>query len=206
MNKIAIIDYGVGNIGSIQNMISRLSAESYLVNNPIDILKADKIILPGVGHFDHGMKMLQERKLIEAISEYALVLKKPILGICLGAQLMTKGSDEGESKGLCFFDAEVRHFSKLISQTDFRVPHMGWNEIKVVKDNLLCENLPEPARFYFVHSYYLQMNDQRDVMTTTTYGLPFTSGIQKENIYAVQFHPEKSHKYGLRLMNNFIII
>lgn len=207
MNKIAIIDYGVGNIGSIQNMINRLSGESYLVDNRNDIIEADKIILPGVGHFDHGMKMLRERSLVEPLTEYALVLRKPILGICLGAQLMTLKSEEGESKGLGFFNAEVKHFNKLFDKSVERIPHMGWNEVEINEEDKFCKDLPRPTRFYFVHSYYLEAKNEREILMTTSYGgTKFTSAMYRDNIFAVQFHPEKSHKYGLKLMENYLKI
>jgi len=204
--KVAIIDYGAGNIGSIKNMISRLSVESYLVQYPEDLLKADKVILPGVGSFDHGMKMLQEKNLVNAITEYSMVLKKPILGICLGAQLMMKKSEEGLLPGLSFFEGRVKHFSKLHTDSVLRIPHMGWNKVETIRPNALLENLPQPARFYFVHSYYLELKNTEEIMMTSVYGDTFTCAMYRDNIFAVQFHPEKSHKYGLKLMDNFLKI
>jgi glutamine amidotransferase len=203
---IGIINYGVGNIGSIENMLSRMSVEYMIISSPEEIFKVDKLILPGVGKFDYGMNMLIENNLVDAIKEYALVLKRPILGICLGAQLMLKSSEEGEMSGLGFFDGKSVHFSKLISQNNIRIPHMGWSNVVLNKNIKILDNIELPARFYFVHSYYMTTDNKDDIMFTSIYGDEFISGLHKSNIYAVQFHPEKSHKYGLKMLENFIKI
>lgn len=198
---IKIIDYGAGNIGSITNMLLRLGQECEVTNDPEKINKATKLILPGVGKFDYGMSKLKESGLIEILNEKALVEKIPILGICLGAQLMTKSSQEGEIPGLSWFDAEVLKFKDGL----LRVPHMGWNSVYPCINDRITFNLTE-SRFYFVHSYYIHSNNPDEVMFTSTYGQEFAAGLKKNNIYAVQFHPEKSHKFGIQLFENFLSI
>jgi glutamine amidotransferase len=202
--KIGIIDYGAGNIGSIQNMIRRLGGESYIVQDAQAVMAADKLVLPGVGNFDHGMQMLIDKNLVEPIKAFMNSKQWPLLGICLGAQLLTKKSEEGQLSGLGFFDAEVLHFSKLENTENIRIPHMGWNFIHYEDDKHLLCNLPQQPRFYFVHSYYLHSNASSEVFCTANYKTPFAAGLQKDNVWAVQFHPEKSHKYGMQLFQNFL--
>lgn len=205
MSKIVIINYGIGNLVSVQNMLKKAGAEDVLISNDIDdILHADKLLLPGVGHFDFGMKKLNDSGLISIIEEKVLSQKTPILGICLGAQLMTQRSDEGNAKGLGWVDAETIAFDKSKLPSEIKIPHMGWNYVKIQQDNALFQNMHESPRFYFVHSYHLKMNDEKDVWLETNYGYEFCAAFQRNNIYACQFHPEKSHKYGLRLMENFV--
>ena len=204
MRKIGIIDYGAGNIGSIQNMITRLGGESFIVQNSKELLQADKIILPGVGNFDHGMKMLIDKNLVDPINEFLKIKQRPFLGICLGAQLLTQKSEEGHLSGFGYFNAEVIHFTKLLNTEKIRIPHMGWNYIEYQEDKILFKNMPPMPRFYFVHSYFLHSNSTSEVLCTTNYKTPFTSGLQKDNVWAVQFHPEKSHKYGKHLLQNFL--
>ena len=199
---ITIIDYGAGNIGSITNMLLRLGKSCEVTNDPEKIKKATKLILPGVGKFDYGMTKLKESGLTEILNEKVLGEKIPILGICLGAQLMTKSSEEGEMSGLSWFDAEVVKFN---GETK-RIPHMGWNSVHSCIDDIMTANLPENPRFYFVHSYYIHSNRPDEIMFTTIYGHEFVSGLMKNNIYAVQFHPEKSHKFGIQLFKNFLSI
>lgn len=202
---IAIIDYGAGNIGSISNMLKRLGTKSMVTSRPEEIAAADKLILPGVGSFDYGISSLRNSGLIASLTNKVVIEKTPILGICLGAQLMTQRSEEGELPGLGWFDAKVSKFS-FAPESNLRVPHMGWNFINVEQENQLSVNLPAKSRFYFVHSYFLSANNESDVMMTTRYGREFASGLARENIYAVQFHPEKSHKFGLQLFKNFLAI
>lgn len=201
---IGVIDYGAGNIGSILNMIKKAGGKARLVRTPEEIADTEKLILPGVGHFDHGMNALHASGLTDALHQSVLSDRKPILGICLGAQLMTRRSEEGTSDGLAWIDAEVRKFRPESSTRRLRVPHMGWNHVRPVKESRLVFRLPEPSRFYFVHSYYIDCNEPADILFTTSYGHDFTSGFERENIFAVQFHPEKSHKYGYQLLQNFI--
>lgn len=200
---ITIIDYGAGNIGSIVNMVNRMGGESKVTTLASDLIEAKKIILPGVGNFDFGMKKLNESGFIETLEKKVLNDKVPILGICLGAQMMCKNSEEGNLKGFGWFDANVKKFD-FENQNELRIPHMGWNYIENKKENLITEGLAEKSKFYFVHSYYISSNNPSEILLETNYGLPFVSALQKENIYAVQFHPEKSHKFGMQLFKNFI--
>ncbi len=198
---IAIINYGAGNISSVKNMIQRLGYECIVTSSEEELDKAERIILPGVGHFDHGMKNLKETGLIDSLYENVFDKKKPFLGICLGAQLLTKGSEEGSIPGLGWFDAYTKEF-KLTG--GFKVPHMGWNYVKYEKASPLFNHEFEDPRYYFVHKYYLSPSNNKDVLATSEYGVSFCSALSKNNIFGVQFHPEKSHKYGMTLLNNFI--
>ncbi|WP_118974022.1 imidazole glycerol phosphate synthase subunit HisH [Taibaiella koreensis] len=199
---IAIIDYGVGNIGSVINMFKRIGVKDVVfTRQEQEIAQADKILLPGVGAFDRGMECLGNSGLIPILRKCALEDKKPFLGICLGMQLLTKGSEEGQKPGLGFIDAETVNFS-FPPGSPYKIPHMGWNTVTVHKPNPLLDG-SEEQRFYFVHSYYVHCNQAEDIMGTTDYGSAFTCAIQKDNIFATQFHPEKSHKYGMKLLQNF---
>ncbi|PXF63037.1 imidazole glycerol phosphate synthase subunit HisH [Kangiella spongicola] len=199
--KVAIVDYGAGNIGSVQNMLKRVGAESCLAKSRSDILSANLLILPGVGSFDYGIMKLRESKLLPYIEEAVFQNKIPILGICLGMQLLTKGSDEGGLPGLGWIDA----YAHKIERDDmFRVPHMGWNIAKPIVDIELTKGLHDSARFYFVHSYEVHCESADNILFKTNYGTEFSSGIYKDNIFGVQFHPEKSHKFGMQLLRNFI--
>ena len=198
---VTIIDYGVGNLGSILNMFKKIGVEAKLTQSINDVIDAKKLLLPGVGSFDYGMKMLNDTGYVEASNQKVLTEKISILGICLGMQLMTKRSDEGSLNGLGWFDAETVKFD--LDTTIFKVPHMGWNEVKVEKPNKLFEHMYDEPRFYFVHSYHIKCNKKEDVLLTTKYGYDFVCGIRKDNIYGAQFHPEKSHKYGMKLLKNF---
>jgi glutamine amidotransferase len=202
---IAIINYGLGNLGSIQNMLRRVGYTDVIISNsPEEINKADRLILPGVGAFDNGMQKINDSGLLDILNEQALVIKKPILGICLGMQLLTQGSEEGNLKGLGWIDAETRKFNFGENIEGLKIPHMGWNEVGIAKDHPLCNNLPKPSRFYFVHSYYVKCHQIGQELMSCNYGLDFTCAIQQDNIMGVQFHPEKSHKFGMELLKNFI--
>tara|TARA_B100000945_G_C20360628_1_gene586937 strand:- start:211 stop:810 length:600 start_codon:yes stop_codon:yes gene_type:complete len=196
---VIIIDYKVGNVGSISNMIKYIGFDALISNDINKIKSASKIILPGVGSFDHGMKNLKNSNLIEVLNEKVLNDKIPILGICLGAQLLTKSSQEGNEIGLGYLEALTLKFN----ENNLKLPHMGWNYIDINKKSLLMVDLPEKSKFYFVHKYYMK-GKKEDVLTTTEYGSSFHSSLEKDNIFAVQFHPEKSHKYGMQLMKNFM--
>lgn len=196
---ICIIDYDVGNIGSIENMIKKIGHECVISRDPIVIKNAKKLLLPGVGSFDYAMNKLEEFNLIEILNEEVLINKKPILGICLGMQLMTKGSDEGLKKGLGWIDA----FTNSFRVNDLKVPHMGWNIVNIKKDSVLVNDFFLENRFYFVHSFFVDCKNKEDILYSTNYGLEFVSGFLKENICGVQFHPEKSHKFGKKLFENF---
>jgi glutamine amidotransferase len=200
---IYIVDYGIGNLGSIENIILRTGGEVRISSNPTEIEKATKLILPGVGNFDYGMKKLNESGLNELIEQKALKEKIPTLGICLGAQMMCKSSEEGIEPGLGWFDANVKKFD-FLDNAQLRVPHMGWNFVKTKKDSLITKDLAENSRFYFVHSYHMLPNVKEDLLFETSYGYNFASGLQRDNLYALQFHPEKSHSFGKQIFKNFI--
>ncbi|MDF2436733.1 MAG: hisH [Bacteroidota bacterium] len=202
---IAIIDYGCGNLGSIKNMIRKIGGEAVITSNIDEIRQAKKIILPGVGSFDTGMNNLKKSGFIDILNEKAFNEKVPFLGICLGMQLMTKGSEEGSEPGLAWFDAETIKF-KFEKSSVNKIPNMGWKHVYQKKESAyLKEMYPEP-RFYFVHSYYVKSNKPEDVLTTSTYGTEYVSGFEKGNLCGVQFHPEKSHKFGMKLFTNFLSI
>lgn len=201
---IAIINYGVGNLGSIQNMLKKVGhSENVITNNPDEINKAEKLILPGVGAFDAGMQKIKESGLLDVLNNNALVIKKPVLGICLGMQLLGKGSEEGTLPGLGWIDAYTRKFQFGDEYKHLKIPHMGWNEVKPVKEHLLIKDLPAPSRFYFVHSYYVKCANATDELLRCNYGIDFTCSVQNANIMGVQFHAEKSHKFGMQLLKNF---
>lgn len=200
---IIIIDYGMGNLGSILNMLKKIGASAIVSSSLEEIRKAEKLILPGVGAFDNGMKNLNDRGLTVVLREQVIEKGKPILGICLGMQLLTKRSEEGRTEGLGWIDAETVRFRFGEAQEGLKIPHMGWNTVNVMKESPLFKDMSEDPRFYFVHSYHVVCNDPGDVLTTTYYGYDFTSSVQRENMTGVQFHPEKSHKFGMRLLENW---
>lgn len=197
---VVIVDYGAGNMGSIQNMFKKLGQESVITSDETIILEATKLVLPGVGSFDSAMEKLNALKIVDALNKKVLEEKTPILGICLGMQLLAKKSDEGTLNGLGWIDAEV----KKLSPSNLKVPHMGWNIPRIQKTSNLALDLPHESRFYFVHSYYMDCNNQNDVLMNVSYGDEFCVAIEHENIMGVQFHPEKSHVFGLSLLKNFI--
>lgn len=201
---ITIIDYGMGNIGSLENMLNRLGSKVELANTCADIDKAEKLILPGVGHFDNAMEQLGNLDLIGVLNKKVQVEKIPILCICLGAQLIMRKSEEGNRPGLGWIEGEVVRF-RLPENSDLRIPHMGWNTINIKQESPLFINVYNP-RFYFVHSYHLLCDNENDIMATSIHGYEFIAGVQHENIYATQFHPEKSHKFGMQLMKNYLEI
>lgn len=199
---VAIINYGLGNLTSIKNMCRRLGIEATITNDPEIIRSASKLILPGVGHFKRGMENLHNSGLKALLDELVLVKKKPILGICLGAQLMTKHSEEGNVEGLGWVDAHTVRFDQS-KDNSMKVPHMGWSEIATTGGNPLWSDLPEDPRFYFVHTYHFQFTDNTEVSATCHHSYDFVCAFQKENIYGTQFHPEKSHKFGMKVLENF---
>ncbi len=199
---IHIIDYGAGNISSIQNMLKKIGADAVITSDPSEIRDAKKIILPGVGSFDTGMKLLNDRGWIDPLNKKVLNEKIAVLGVCLGLQLMCKQSEEGKLKGLGWIDADVVRFNMDRAEEPIRIPHMGWNSVEQLKDVTLLKTIEE-QRFYFVHSYHLANVPQKYQWLSTHYGYDFISGVQDENIYGVQFHPEKSHRFGMTLLKNF---
>lgn len=200
---ITIVNYNAGNIKSIQNMLKRIGVDSIISGSIDDIKNAKKLILPGVGHFDYGMKNLKESGIIEVLNNKVIIEKTPILGICLGAQLLGTKSEEGSEEGLNWIEMDVVKFDKKLMHQDLKIPHMSWNDINITKKSKLMEGLDNDARFYFVHSYHMKPLNKKDVLTSTNYGYEFVSSVQKDNIYGVQFHPEKSHKFGMKLLTNF---
>ena len=199
---VTILNYGLGNFGSIQNMFHYLEVDTQVTSDIKIIKKASKIILPGVGAFDTAMKKLSNiNGLIDMLNEKALIEKIPILGICLGMQILTQGSEEGVSSGLNWIPAKVYKFPY---NKKLKVPHMGWNSINQIKKNSLGKNLDEKTKFYFVHSYYVKAKNKENVIFTTKHIINFDSAIQSENIFGVQFHPEKSHKFGVKIFKNFL--
>lgn len=201
---IVIIDYGAGNLGSIQNMLHKLGVESKISSEKEDLIRATKLILPGVGSFDYGMSKLKELDLIDSLKMRVNEEHTPILGVCLGVQLFCKSSEEGILPGLGWFDAQVVRFPAEVNGKKLRVPHMGWDVATLTKQGKLFSELPEDARFYFVHSYHIQSNTKEDVLATSHYGVTFHSALERSNIVGVQFHPEKSHKFGKQIYKNFI--
>lgn len=200
---ITIIDYGLGNVRSIFAKLHQMGEEVQISNDSTDIEDSDKFILPGVGAFDTGMKNLTELGLSELLHKKIIREKSPILGICLGMQLITQKSEEGVRNGLGYIPAKAIKFHFNLDP-NFPVPHIGWNTIAIKNvDSPLLKGIPEASRFYFVHSYYVKCEDEADITANTCYGITFTSIIQHENIHGVQFHPEKSHHQGLTLLKNF---
>ena len=198
---IVIVDYGVGNLSSVSNMIRKAGGTVCVSRDPNEILAADKLLLPGVGHFDRGMNMLNSSGIRDALDRFALDLKKPVLGICLGAQILGTGSEEGVELGLGWIDMQCR---RLPSTPGLRVPHMGWNQIVLNQSSPLSDHITEDARFYFVHSYFMECAKAQDVLATTTHGIDFACAVRAGNIYGTQFHPEKSLRHGLAMMKAFV--
>jgi glutamine amidotransferase len=201
--KIVIIDYGLGNLGSMANMLKKIGAQAVVSSDPLVIEKAEKLILPGVGSFDGGMKNLASRGLLTVINKRVLEDKVSILGVCLGMQLLSKRSEEGQLSGLGWLDTETIRFKFEDANYNLKIPHMGWNQVTVHQSHPLFTDLEEVNRFYFVHSYHVVCANQDNVLASSSYGFSFTSAIVKDNIMGVQFHPEKSHKFGMLLLKNF---
>ena len=201
--KIVIIDYGMGNLRSAQKKFIRVNANIEISSDPSIISNADKLVLPGVGHFANGITKLKEYGIWDILNKKVLEDKTPILGICLGMQLMAKHSEEGDVEGLAWFDADIIKF-RVKDQLKYKVPHMGWNNAVINKETELFKAVSEGAMFYFVHSFHIKCNNKEDILTTTEYEYSFTSAIQKNNIYGTQFHPEKSHDFGDQVFKNFV--
>lgn len=197
---ISIIDYGMGNLGSICNMLRRVGAACEIVNDPAQVRTARKLLLPGVGAFDQAMERIESRGLKEVLDQKVLEERVPILGICLGMQLLTRSSAEGTRKGFGWIGADTLKFPAL---PGLKVPHMGWNRVAATQPSPLTHGLSEEARFYFVHSYFVQADDPQDVVLQAEYGVRFAAAIARDNIFGAQFHPEKSHRFGMQLFANF---
>lgn len=198
---IAIVDYGMGNLGSIRNMLRRVGARTVVTGDPDEIAVASKVLLPGVGRFDAAMREISARGLREVLDHVALEQRLPTLGICLGMQLITRGSEEGDAAGLGWVDA----FTYRFPESDrLKIPHMGWNAVRSLRESALSANLPADARFYFVHSYYVTTDRPDETVLTAEYGVKFTAALEAGNIYGAQFHPEKSHRFGMQVLANFV--
>ena len=198
---ITVIDYGMGNLGSVINMFKKIGVVSKITSDLEDIKTATKLLLPGVGSFDKAMQRINYSGIKEVLDYKVLKEETPILGVCLGMQLLTNNSEEGIEKGLGYINASTKKFS--FQDKKMKVPHMGWNLVEKSTSSLLTTNFEEESRFYFVHSYYVEVEKQENSILKTTYGLEFDSAIQHKNVYGAQFHPEKSHKFGMKLLDNF---
>jgi glutamine amidotransferase len=201
--RVAVIDYGMGNIGSICKMLRLVGAEPVVSSDPAILRTVDKLVLPGVGHFDRAMGNLTASGLAEDLKHMVQEQGMPILGICLGMQLMCRASEEGTQPGLGLVDARVRRF-KFSEEPRLKVPHMGWRDLRIERASSLFSEPNEQPRFYFVHSYFVDCADPADVVARATYGHPFVAAFERNNVRGVQFHPEKSHRFGIRLFQNFV--
>lgn len=200
---ITLIDYGLGNIQAFVNVYKRLNIPVRVAKVADDLSEATKIILPGVGAFDHAMERLERSGMRPTLDELVLGQKMPILGICVGMQMLGESSDEGSRPGLGWVKARVKHFKSVITEGHLPLPHMGWNIVKPSLGSRLFTNLEPEPEFYFLHSYYFECRDPQDIAACTDYGLTFPCAIQHENICGVQFHPEKSHHFGTQLLKNY---
>jgi len=201
---IGVIDLGLGNIGSVKNIIEKVGGKVSLLSSPEELLSVDKLVFPGVGAYDKTMTQLDEGGWIDLLNKRVIEDKAPILGICLGMQLFTSGSEEGVRKGLGWISGRTVRFDLDKMNASLRIPHMGWNIADIKKESLLYSDAGAEDKYYFVHSYHVVCDDEKDVMTKTNYGYDFVSSFQKENIVGVQFHPEKSHRFGTNLFRNFV--
>lgn len=201
---IVVVDYGIGNCNSILNLLRRLSRRAVLSSQIDDIKKAGKLIFAGVGSFDAAINNLRDLNLVAILNEKVLNDKVPILGICLGMQLFMKKSEEGNAAGLGWVNGEARRFDFGAENPAMKIPHMGWNTVKIAKKTSLFNNFHMDPRFYFAHSYHVVCEDEKDILTKTFHGYDFISSIEKGNIIGVQFHPEKSHRFGMQLFKNFV--
>ena len=200
---ITIVDGGLSNLGSVTNMLKHIGVDCRVTSDPDEVRAADRLILPGVGAFDNGMKSLQERGLIDALNTAVLDSSTPVLGICLGMQLLTEGSDEGNRPGLGWIKGRAVKFDLGNNPQRLRIPHMGWSELNIPRPGRLFPDVEEQSRFYFVHSYHVQCEDSQDVAGTTWHGINVTAAVERGNIFGAQFHPEKSHRFGMRVLKTF---
>ena len=200
---ITVIDYGLGNILAFLNVYKRLDIPVKAAKSYSDLEAATKLILPGVGSFDHAMELLQRSGMRQALDDMVLERSVPVLGICVGMQILASASDEGQLQGLGWIDGRVEKFDTSLFRQRTQLPHMGWNDVKPVISSGLFTGLEDDARFYFLHSYFFRCADREHVLAQTDYGSTFSCAVRSKNIYGVQFHPEKSHHYGARLLKNF---
>jgi glutamine amidotransferase len=200
---IAIIDYGVGNIKAFSNIYKQLGLEVKVARKASDLQGASKLILPGVGHYDYAMQKFTDSGMRDIAHSMVVNEKIPVIGICVGMQMLAKSSDEGKLPGLCWIDATVKKFDASLLNQKTRLPHMGWNDVLPVSNNPLLVGLESDARFYFLHSYYFDCHNPKDTIATANYGIEFSCIVNHENIFGVQCHPEKSHHFGIQLLKNF---
>jgi len=200
---ITIVDYGVGNIRAFLNVYKRLNIEAQTAEHADDLQGASKVILPGVGDFDRAMQRLEESGMRQPLDDLVLGKGVPLLGVCVGMQMLGRASDEGALPGLGWIAGQVRGFGSLLSAENLPLPHMGWNDVRPSSGNRLFQQLESDARFYFLHSYYFHCDRPEDAVAVSTYGMDFTCAVNSANIFGVQFHPEKSHHFGTRLLKNF---
>lgn len=199
---IGVLDYGIGNIGSILNMLKKVGAQAQAVTTFQQAENCEKLILPGVGAFDQGMELLEQSGMRLALDK-AVQAEKPVLGICLGMQMLGLRSEEGQKPGLGYIPFELKRF-RLENQLELKIPHMGWDYVSLCQpEDLLVRELEAPARFYFVHSYHAVCQDPSDALMTCDYGYPFAAAVHRGRVWGTQFHPEKSHRFGMRLLSNF---
>ena len=201
---ISIVDYGLGNLRAFENIYKQMGIPVRLAHNAEDIMASSKLILPGVGAFDWALIRLKDSGMLDTLNYAVLEKKVPVLGVCVGMQIMANSSDEGSMPGLSWIDGEVKHFKECILDHSLPMPHMGWNTVEISSDCELFKGLSDP-KYYFLHSYYLSMKSDSDIIGISTYGRKFTSAIKSGNIYATQFHPEKSHHWGHQLLKNFAV-
>ena len=200
---ITILDYGLGNVSAFLNVYRRLNIEVSTAKTSDELKGASKIVLPGVGAFDHAMELLDQSGMREALDDLVLRDRVPILGVCVGMQILARSSDEGTLAGLGWIDANVRSFRLCAATRDSALPHMGWNDVRPKAGNRLFSELCDDARFYFLHSYFVECDRDENVIASCEYGMPFGCAVEAGNVYGVQFHPEKSHRFGERLLKNF---
>jgi imidazole glycerol-phosphate synthase subunit HisH len=200
---LVIIDYNAGNVGSIQNMLKKVGFESIISNDPATIENAHKLILPGVGHFDYCMGQLNASGLIPLLTRKVFEDKTPLLGICVGCQMLSEGSEEGDLAGLGWIKGKTVKF-KLTDNPDYTLPHIGWEDVLPKRNSPLLQELYEEPRFYFAHTYHLAPKNTEDIVLSCHYGYDFTAAVERDNIRGVQFHPEKSHKFGMQILGNFM--
>jgi len=200
---ITIIDYGLGNVQAFSNVYKRLNIGVAVAKTASELHGATKLILPGVGAFDHAMELLQESGMRDTLDEMVCVRSVPVLGICVGMQILAASSEEGKSRGLGWIDGDVCKFDVASLRQRTRLPHMGWNDVKPVGPSALFAGLESDARFYFLHSYYFRCAHSENVLAEAEYGTTFACAVRANLIFGVQFHPEKSHHYGTRLLQNF---
>jgi glutamine amidotransferase len=200
---ITLIDYGVGNIFAFQNVYKRLNIPTKIAKRKEDLANAKKLILPGVGSFDYAMAQLNASGMREKLDELVLEKKVPVIGICVGMQIMGNRSDEGKLEGLKWINSDILKFDENLIQHRTKLPHMGWNDVDPINNHPLFIGLEKEAIFYFLHSFYFKCKNETESIAISNYGISFSSAVHRENIYGIQFHPEKSHQYGEKLLHNF---